>query len=59
MVPDIINFTDIIQFLKDTWAPIVESLHSNKGGIIGEFLSHVLRDVKELPTHEVCVWLYA
>ena len=39
------------------WAPIVDDLHSKKGeGVTVDFLWHLVEAVKDLPTHEVCVF---
>lgn len=57
MAPHEVTFTDVMDFFKTCWAPAVESLHSKKGGIIGDFLAIVLESVKELPTNEVSIFI--
>ena len=50
---DIVTYEEVLEFVTEKWAPIIESLHSGRGGVIGDFLSAVLETVKDLPTHEV------
>lgn len=52
-MPGEVKFKDVITFFANSWGPAIESLHSQKGGIVGDFLTAVLEAVRDLPTNEV------
>lgn len=52
-----IRYEEIIDFLVSKWAPIVDALHMNRGGIIVQFLTEILEVLGDLQTHEVSLQL--
>jgi hypothetical protein len=53
VVPNIVSFSEVVDFMINTWAPIVDSLHCRNHGVLIDFVQSVYEAVKDLPTNEV------
>lgn len=51
------TFHDFLDFCVNKWLPLVDGLHEASGGIINDFLGAVLETIKDLPTHEVHMYI--
>ena len=52
-MPNVVTFSDIIEFYINKWAPVVDALHSRKLGLVIDFVTSVLDAIRDLPTNEV------
>jgi hypothetical protein len=53
VVPNIVSFSEVVDFMINTWAPIVDSLHCRNHGVLIDFVQSVYEAVKDIPTNEV------
>ena len=53
IAPRTIKYKEILTFFVNKWAPAVNELHQDQGGLVGKFLLDVVWDIKDLPIHEV------
>lgn len=52
--PDIMDFSALMTFFKNKWAPAICSLHTPGGDILSTFLSNPCQSLTNLSTQEVC-----
>ena len=53
IAPRTIKYKEMLTFFVNKWAPAVNELHQDQGGLVGKFLLDVVGAIKDLPIHEV------